>query len=35
MSIQEILAGGGGVLLVLMTIVQIAPRQNQSVVVHR
>ena len=25
MSIQEILAGGGGVLLVLMTIVQIAP----------
>ena len=25
MSIQEILAGGGGVLLVLMTLVQIAP----------
>ncbi len=25
MSIQEILAGGGGVLLVLMTLVEIAP----------
>lgn len=32
MSIQEILTGGGGVLVVVMTLVQFAPHQGESVV---